>query len=221
MTTRLDAITDLRQLGDDFGRRGWLPATSGNLSVRLQADPLRFAITRSGADKQHLTDADVLCVDGRGQVVAATSRVDDPPHPPYKPSAETVVHIELYQSIPCGCIVHVHTMFNNLVSQLHFKAGRVHLADHELLKALGHWAEGARIDVPIVENFADLPRLGQAVREAARPDVPGVLVRNHGIYAWGEDAFAARRHLEAFEFLFEYDIRIRQARAALAADATH
>ncbi|MDQ0189797.1 methylthioribulose 1-phosphate dehydratase [Alicyclobacillus cycloheptanicus] len=208
-----EATAALRALGDDLGRRGWLPATSGNLSVRLADEPLCFAITRSGADKQNLADADVLQVDASGRVLTETA---------YRPSAETIVHIHLYETFgaaTCGCILHVHTVFNNLASQLHFGAGHVLLADHELLKALGHWNEGARIAVPIVENFADLAHLGEAVRAAARPECPGVLVRNHGIYAWGADAFAAKRHLEAFEFLFEYDIRFRQAQAAFGPDA--
>ena len=31
---------------------------------------------------------------------------------------------------------------------------------------------------------------------------PGFLVRGHGLYAWGKDLTAARRHIEGFEFLF-------------------
>lgn len=198
------AVLELQRLGDDFGRIGWLPATSGNLSIRLSDEPTTFAITRSGADKRNLEAEDVLHVDLTGQVQGDT---------PYKPSAETTVHTALYgSSLASGCILHVHTIFNNLASQLHFPQGHVTLVDHELLKAIGHWNEGARLSVPIVGNFADLNRLGEAVLGAAKADVPGVLVRSHGIYAWGEDVFAARRHLEAFEFLFEYDIRLRQLR---------
>ena len=31
----------------------------------------------------------------------------------------------------------------------------------------------------------------------------GFLIRNHGLYTWGKDVDAARRHVEIFEFLFE------------------
>jgi methylthioribulose-1-phosphate dehydratase len=199
--TYAEAARTLCRLGRIFGERGWLPATSGNLSIRLQANPLLFAITRSGADKQCLEPRDIIRVDAEGRVVDGG---------PYKPSAETVVHITLYQALAPGCILHVHSLYNNLVSEWAFERGAVTIARHELLKALGHWEEDATIDVPVVENFADLDRLAAAVRDAARPGVPGVLVRNHGIYAWGEDAFAAKRHLEAFEFLFEYVIKLWQ-----------
>lgn len=191
----------LCDLAHHLGRMGWLPATSGNLSVRVSKDPDVIAITRSGVDKQHLTVDDIIYVDSQMQLVEPT---------PYKPSAETIVHTLLYQQVDCGCVLHVHTLYNNLCSQICWPMGKVHLAHHELLKALGHWEEGAAIDVPIVENFADLQRLGEAVRGAAAPGVPGVLVRNHGIYAWGGTLADAKRHLEAFEFLFQYTLLLRQ-----------
>lgn len=37
--------------------------------------------------------------------------------------------------------------------------------------------------------------------------VPGVLIRRHGLYAWGANPFEAKRHVEAFEFMWEYLFR--------------
>ncbi|MBX6396336.1 MAG: methylthioribulose 1-phosphate dehydratase, partial [Alicyclobacillaceae bacterium] len=188
---------ELVRLCDQFGRRGWLPATSGNLSMLVERDPLAFGITASGRDKQALTPDDIVFVDGDGRAL--------PGQPGLKPSAETKVHARLYARTGAGCIVHVHTVFNNLASRIGFAAGGVELADLELIKGLDIWEEGARIRVPVVENYADLDRLAEAVADAvADPRVPGVLVREHGIYAWGRTPDEAKRHLEAFEFLFEY-----------------
>ncbi|MBX5436205.1 MAG: methylthioribulose 1-phosphate dehydratase [Alicyclobacillaceae bacterium] len=200
MTEHLDPRTAVVSLAAELAAKGWLPATSGNLSVKVQSAPLVMAITRSGADKQHLRADDVLHV--RADLTLAEPS-------PFRPSAETVVHVRLYERIGCGCVLHVHTVFNNLVSQLYWAAGGVPLAGHELLKALDHWERDARVTVPIVDNFHDLQQLADAVAEAARPDVPGVLVRSHGIYAWGQGAADAKRYLEAFEFLFEYVVRYR------------
>lgn len=188
---------DLARLCELFGRRGWLPATSGNLSILVARDPLHFGITASGRDKQALTPEDVVFVDGEGRAL--------PGQPGLRPSAETKVHARLYARTNAGCILHVHTVFNNLASRIGFAAGGVELADLELLKGLDIWEEGARIRVPVVENHADLDRLAEAVAGAVSdPRVPGVLVREHGIYAWGRTPDEAKRHLEAFEFLFEY-----------------
>lgn len=200
MSNHLLATQQVLELATFCTRKGWLPATSGNLSVRVQEGPLLFAITRSGADKQNLEANDVILVNEHMEVQSSA----------YRPSAETIVHVELYRKWQCGCIVHVHTIDNNLISELYGDVGFVQIQQHELLKALGHWEENAQIQVPIVENFHELHTLGQAVRDASREGVPGVLVRNHGIYAWGGNHEEARRHLEAFEFLFKYLLQLAQ-----------
>jgi methylthioribulose-1-phosphate dehydratase len=37
----------------------------------------------------------------------------------------------------------------------------------------------------------------------------GYLIDGHGLYAWGRDMAEARRHLEAFEFLFDCELQLR------------
>lgn len=201
MWTRQEAADAVVELANTVAAKGWLPATSGNLSVRFQDNPLVFAITRSGADKTKLLASDVLFVNEESRPIEATS---------HRPSAETGVHARLYRKFECQSILHVHTVYNNVVSQIHFANGGVHFTDHELLKALDHWEVNAAITLPIVENHHDLEALSEAVAEAATPEVPGVLVRNHGIYAWGDSPDAAIRHLEAFEFLFQYRVVMQQ-----------
>ena len=44
---------------------------------------------------------------------------------------------------------------------------------------------------------------------AAYPGCHGLLLRGHGLYAWGEDLAEARRHVEALEFLFEVVARMQ------------
>jgi methylthioribulose-1-phosphate dehydratase len=172
------------------------------LSVKLRGLPAEqapiYAITASGKDKNVDTDDDFLLVDGSGKAVEQTH---------LKPSAETLIHCELYRLTGCGAIFHVHTVFNNIVSELYAARGTVPIEDIELIKAFNIWDEGAAIEVPIVPNYADIPKIAVLVESAIQPRVPGLLIRKHGICAWGDDAFAARRHLEAFEFLFEYVYR--------------
>ena len=48
-------------------------------------------------------------------------------------------------------------------------------------------------------------------------DKGAVLIRNHGITAWGKDAFEAKKVLEACEFLFQYQLALLQAKAAFNA----
>ncbi|BCU83024.1 methylthioribulose-1-phosphate dehydratase [Polycladomyces abyssicola] len=196
------AFDTLRRIKMRLAERGWFPATSGNLSVKVTYGGASvIAITASGKDKAVHTPEDFLLVDENGVPVAPTE---------LKPSAETAVHTALYRKFPeCGAVFHVHTVSNNLVSELYGDNAAVTFTNHELIKALGHWEEGASVTVPIVPNHAHIPALAAAVERVAAWDNRGVLIRNHGIYAWGDDAFSALRHLEAWEFLFEYEIKRR------------
>lgn len=198
------AFQDLREVKDLFAKRGWFPATSGNLSVRVKVpdgEPALIAVTASGKDKSAHTPEDFLLVDLEGKPAFPTRQ---------KPSAETLVHTEIYQKINyCRSIFHVHTVANNLISELYGDQGHVTFSGHEIIKAFNIWEEGAEIKLPIVPNYAHIPALAKAVGEVLDPRVPGVLIRNHGIYAWGDSIFAAKRHLEAFEFLFEYQVKLQ------------
>lgn len=199
---RQELIQKLNDVKQTFANRGWFPGTSGNLSLKLQADPIIFAVTASGKDKTKITTEDYLFVDQESQPVEPTN---------LKPSAETMVHAVVYKRVPeAGAVFHVHTISNNMISEIYGVSGFVEIGNQELIKGLGIWEEGARIRVPIVENFADIPKLAREIDKVLKPTIPGVLIRNHGIYAWGRDDFEAKRHLESFEFLFEYHLKMLQ-----------
>ncbi|MBB6732913.1 methylthioribulose 1-phosphate dehydratase [Cohnella zeiphila] len=190
----------------DLASRGWFPGTSGNMSMRVggfEPDNFVFAVTASGKDKAASTPEDFLLVDQTGGACEPTK---------LKPSAETLIHCEIYRLTGCGAIFHIHSVFNSLVSELFWDRRAVPVEGVELIKAFNIWDEEAVIDVPIVSNFADIPRIVPEVTERLNPRIPGILLRKHGIYAWGRDAFEAKKHLEAFEFLFEYVYRLQLVR---------
>lgn len=197
------AFAELRDIKTQFAARGWFPGTSGNLSVRVgdfAPEQFAFAVTASGKDKSVQTPEDFLLVNEKGRPTEATK---------LKPSAETLIHCEIYRKTGCGAIFHVHTVFNNIVSEWHWQQGRktIPVEAVELIKAFNIWDEDARIEIPILPNFAEIPRIAELVPDAIAPRIPGIVLRNHGIYAWGANASEAKRHLEAFEFLFEYVYR--------------
>ncbi|MGG1515089.1 methylthioribulose 1-phosphate dehydratase [Paenibacillus oryzisoli] len=206
MTIRLEdkqrAYAELRDIKANLAARGWFPATSGNLSVRVgdfEPGAFTFAITSSGKDKSVSTPEDFLLVNEKGVAVEATS---------LKPSAETLIHSEIYRLTGAGAIFHVHTVFNNLASELYAERGSIPVDGVELIKGFNIWEEEAQIEIPILPNYAEIPRIAELVEGALVPRIPGIVLRKHGIYAWGANAFEAKRHLEAFEFLFEYVYRL-------------
>ncbi|CBE70001.1 MAG: methylthioribulose 1-phosphate dehydratase [Candidatus Methylomirabilis oxygeniifera] len=197
------AMTALAEITAGFARRGWFPATSGNLSARVSApgEPLLLVVSASGRDKEAMTAADFLLVDDSLRPVEPGALC---------PSAETVVHARIYEATGCGCVLHVHTIWNNLIAELCAPQGEIRLSDLEMLKGLDIWGEAAEIRIPVVENLFKLSALAEAVMERITdPRAPGALIRRHGLYAWGANPFEAKRHVEAFEFMFEYLVRWR------------
>ncbi|WP_018130252.1 methylthioribulose 1-phosphate dehydratase [Effusibacillus pohliae] len=192
---RILVAKELKEIADSFTQKGWLPATAGNLSIKLSDDPLIFGVTASGKDKQNLQLEDILAVDRDCRPIEPTR---------LRPSAETIIHSRIYQETDAGSVLHVHTVYNNLLSELYFAEGKVRLSNMELIKGLDIWEEDASIEIPVIENYADIPKLADEIGRRLDPRVPGVLIRKHGIYAWGRTPFEAKRHVEALEFMFHY-----------------
>ncbi|MGJ7902015.1 methylthioribulose 1-phosphate dehydratase [Lysobacter sp. 1R34A] len=192
-----EIIVNVRELA----LRGWTPATSSNFSSRIDAQ--HVAITVSGRDKGRLTEGDIMVVDLDGQPVATSHR----------PSAETLLHTQLYKRYPqVGCVLHTHSQTQTVASRLYAGAGHVHLEGYELLKAFsGTTTHETALDLPVYPNTQDMPTLAAQVDATLdRQAMWGYLIDGHGLYAWGRDMAEARRHLEAFEFLLGCELELRR-----------
>jgi methylthioribulose-1-phosphate dehydratase len=188
---------------EELAALGLTPATSSNFSMRL--DERHAAITVSGRDKGKLTAADIMVVDLEGRPVATDQR----------PSAETVLHTQLYARLPeVGCVLHTHSLAQTVASRLYSGAGHVRFEDYELIKAIsGHATHEAILDLPVLANSQRIPTLAAQV-DVLLDNGPlwGYLIDGHGMYAWGRDMAEARRHLDAFEFLIRCELEMRRLR---------
>ena len=196
-----------------FYERGWMLGTSGSISIKVADEPLALIVTVSGKDKGALGPEDILSVRDEGAIFAALGDPKAASEAFYagrpRPSGETLVHEAIYRRLAeVGAVTHVHTIDNTLCSQLAPPSGLT-LDGLEMLKGIGQWTPGASVCVPVVDNDPHIPTLAALVAEAANPRVPGVLVRGHGIYVWGQDLARAGRHTEIFEFLVAWAIKAR------------
>ncbi|WP_253186106.1 methylthioribulose 1-phosphate dehydratase [Bacillus licheniformis] len=196
---------ELAEVKKELAERDWFPATSGNLSIKVSEDPLRFLITASGKDKRKETEEDFLLADEEGRPAETGHAL--------KPSAETLLHTYVYQHTNAGCCLHVHTVDNNVISELYAKEKQVTFRGQEIIKALGLWEEHAEVTVPIIENSAHIPDLAADFAGHLSGDSGAVLIRSHGITVWEKTAFEAKRMLEAYEFLFSWHLKLKTLQA--------
>lgn len=190
-------------MGEECYQRGWSPATSSNYSMRLNADTC--ALTSSGKHKGRLKPEDILVVDMQGKALTAG-----------KPSAETLLHTQLYQrDSRIGAVLHTHSPASVLISRLLNNEHALVLENWELLKALsGITTHAVRIEIPIFENDQNIAALAQKVEaHMAKQPIHAYLIRGHGIYTWGENMDECFRHLEALECLMGYELALRGVKA--------
>ena len=200
VTPHQHIISELIDAGKKLYARGWVPATSGNFSARL--DPDKIAITVSGKDKGTLNSEDIMTVDQKGQPLDNKA-----------PSAETELHVALYARYPAtNAVLHTHSINATLISKIHNSG--IQLRGYELLKAFhGVKTHETTIQVPVFENDQNIARLSGKVSKYLdnNPQIYGYLIAGHGLYTWGQSVQEALRHIEAFEFLFECELTLNGA----------
>ncbi|HUE80929.1 MAG TPA: methylthioribulose 1-phosphate dehydratase [Pyrinomonadaceae bacterium] len=176
---------------------GWMLGTSGNLSAVVNHDPLSLAMSPSGVDKGELIPDQILLIDEHARVISNHAT---------RPSDESPLHLRIVKERGAGAVLHTHSIWSTLLSDLHAGAGGLAISGYEMLKGL----EGIRTHehsewLPILENSQDMMTLADKIGDvlASHLAAHGFLLRRHGLYSWGKDLAQAKRHVEIFEFLLE------------------
>ncbi len=191
------ALIDIAHL---FYQKNWSLATSSNYSQVVSKEPLNLLITASGKDKQYLGFEDFVLVDDKGNLFADQD-------PAQKQSSETLLHVTLASQPGVAAVLHTHSVASTILSKKHCDKGFLEFQGYEMIKALNLEGEFVThescVRLPIFENTQDMTLLSKKVKESYSKLPKGFLVAGHGLYAWGQSLSEAKRHVEAFEFLFE------------------
>ncbi|RLU04147.1 MAG: methylthioribulose 1-phosphate dehydratase [Ketobacter sp.] len=198
-------MTELNQLKQDIIEIGrwvdsnhWCPATSGNLSARI--DDQRILITVSGNAKGSLTEQDLMEVDSQGNPYNSEKR----------PSAETLLHALIYGHIKdARYIIHTHSVYGTVFSRAIWN-GEIRFNNYEMQKAFrGVTTHEQEMVVPVYANNQDMMELAKVVDAylSDNPACPAFILAGHGIYSWGSSVAEAKRHSEAMEFLMECEYK--------------
>ena len=187
----------LAAVAKSFHARGWMLGTSGNLSAVVQREPLRVAMSPSGVDKGELSAGQMLLIDENAEVVSQHGG---------KPSDESLLHIRVVKDRGAGAVLHTHSVWNTILSDLYASEGGVKIEGYEMLKGLQSVRTHEHAEwLPIIENSQDMPALAESIRQTLNQHkaAHGFLLRRHGLYSWGETLAEAKRHIEILEFLLE------------------
>jgi methylthioribulose-1-phosphate dehydratase len=192
-----ELASNLAATAKSFHGRGWLLGTSGNLSAVVQREPLRLAMSPSGGDKGELTPDQMLTIDENARIVNQDFG---------KPSDESLLHIRIVKERGAGAVLHTHSVWNTILSDLYASESGVTISGYEMLKGL----QGVRTHehsewLPIIDTSQNMAALAASIAQTLNehPGAHGFLLRRHGLYSWGETLAQAKRHIEIFEFLLE------------------
>lgn len=196
----------------DLPKTGLVDLTFGNVSV---ADPERrvFAIKPSGVDYDKLTADDMVILDYDGNLVEGELR----------PSSDTATHRCLFLNFPgIRSVVHTHSRSAVAFAQAgvdlpclgtthcDYFHGHVPVTRPMTPQEVSgdyEWETGK----VIVERFTGLNPL----------EIPAVLVRNHGPFAWGPSAAKAVETALALEIVADMAIKTLSINPSAAAAPPH
>jgi methylthioribulose-1-phosphate dehydratase len=183
-----------------FNQKGWSPATSTNYSARSELNE-QYIISRSGVDKSKFSLNDFILINPQGELIPPFNNKG------FKSSAETEIHTHLYERYPeARCVLHTHSVLGTTLSHTYTREERLIFEGLEIQKGLeGNVGHDITTIIPIVPNSQNMKDIIINMEKHFNSLLPlhGFLIAGHGLYTWGKDIAAAKRHIETFEFLFE------------------
>lgn len=197
LSPEMQVRLDLARFGQMLHAQGFVAATDGNLSVRL--DSKRVMVTPTGFSKGALQPEDMVIVDLHGEKISGAN----------KPTSEIDMHLTIYRIRPdVGAVVHAHpctatgfasagiALDTPLCSEIVVTLGSVPLAPYATTGTM----ELSKSLAPFI------------------PDHNAILMANHGVVTYGADLPQAYMRMEAVEHYAKVVLAVRQIGNAQALD---
>jgi methylthioribulose-1-phosphate dehydratase/2,3-diketo-5-methylthio-1-phosphopentane phosphatase len=206
----------MAQLCQNFYQQGWATGTGGGVSIRVPVAATattnngnspstntswRVFVAPSGIQKEDMIADDIFEMDMDMNIVVP------PATPNLRPSACTPLWFCVYRHRPSAqCVIHTHSMYAQLATLLDptETSKSLRITHLEMLKGVGNHAYDDVLEIPIIDNRPSEDALADQLEQALQefPKANAVLVRRHGVYAWGDSWEQAKTQCESFDYLF-------------------
>jgi len=191
-----------------FYTLGWCTGTGGSISLKdTQRDLIYMA--PSGVQKELMQPKDIFVLDGKDSSTLHTPM--NAAGNPAKLSECAPLFQSAYELRGAGAVLHSHALEAVMVTLDCGDEFRV--TGLEMIKGIKGNAYDDTLVIPVIENTPRECQLTASLRDAIEryPNTYAVLVRRHGIYVWGEDWKAAKRHAECYHYLFSAYLKMKAA----------
>lgn len=213
-------VNDTRQLLSDLCRHfyglGWVSGTGGSITIKVHDESIPkpqqlIVMSPSGVQKERMVPEDMYVLSPSGCFLSSPSPKPYPNKPP-KCSDCAPLFMKAYLMRNAGAVIHSHGMESCIVTMIDPLSKEFRITHMEMIKGIQGHGYYDELVVPIIENTAHERELTDALAEAieAYPKTTAVLVRNHGIYIWGDSWIHAKTQAECYHYLFDAAIKLYQ-----------
>ncbi|KAK3118705.1 hypothetical protein QOZ80_9BG0704740 [Eleusine coracana subsp. coracana] len=215
-----EAVREARELVAELCRHfygmGWVTGTGGSITVKVNdpAVPLAdrlIVMSPSGVQKERMVAEDMYVMSADGKVLSAPVAKPWPNKPP-KCSDCAPLFMKAYLMRGAGAVIHSHGIETCIATMLNPGAKEFKISHMEMIKGIKGHGFRDELVIPIIENTPYEYELTDSLSEAisAYPKATAVLVRNHGIYVWGDSWINAKTQAECYHYLLDASIKLYQ-----------
>ncbi|KAL1567174.1 putative bifunctional methylthioribulose-1-phosphate dehydratase/enolase-phosphatase E1 1 [Salvia divinorum] len=212
----------IAELCRHFYHLGWVSGTGGSITIKVHDDAVpkpQQLIVMSPSDaysfvsshKERMMEEDMYVLSTDGTVLSEPLSKPWPNKPP-KCSDCGPLFLKAYEMRNAGAVIHSHGMESCLVTMLNPSSKEFRITHMEMIKGIQGHGYYDELIIPIIENTAHERELTESLAVAIKvyPKSTAVLVRNHGIYVWGDSWISAKTQAECYHYLFDAAIKLHQ-----------